>query len=81
MTEYERLCRKEMKVYCIKWCIFIVTLVAIVGGLIYIGERVERKRCYSRYADFQPEYVGSMTGCMITVDEQRAPASALRITY
>lgn len=79
MTEYERIVRKELRVYCIKWVIFLACCTGIIIGLCYFAGRIERKKCYARYADFQPEYVGHVTGCMITVDEQRVPANTLRM--
>lgn len=80
MTEYQKLVVKEYICDCIKWCIFIVGCVVVVGGICYLLNRIDRKECYSRYAEFQPEYVGAITGCMITVDDQRIPADALRMT-
>lgn len=59
--------------------VFAVVLALILGG-IYIGYHFDEKTCYTKYADFQPEYVGWATGCMITVDEQRIPAESLRMT-
>lgn len=41
---------------------------------------IEKRHCYSAYANFAPEFVGAITGCMITVDEQRVPAESLRMT-
>lgn len=79
-TEYERIRRQEMRNYCIKWCIFLVCFIVIIAALLRTVAKVERKKCHTRYADFQPEYVDAMTGCMITVDEQRVPAESLRMT-
>lgn len=45
-----------------------------------LGYHFDKKTCYTKYADYQPEYVGWATGCMITVDEQRVPADSLRMT-
>lgn len=79
-TEYERIRRQQMRNYYIKWCIFLVCFIAIIAALLHTAAKVDRKKCYTRYADFQPEYVDAMTGCMITVDEQRVPAESLRMT-
>ena len=59
--------------------VFAVVLALILGG-IYIGYHFDKKACYTRFKDFQPEYVGWATGCMVTVDEQRVPASSVRMT-
>lgn len=58
----------------------IVSVLGIVAGLLYGGNIMAKRRCYSAYAQFSPEYVGFITGCMITVDEQRVPAKTLRMT-
>ncbi len=55
-------------------------LAFIIVGVLTMGYLIENKACYNKYAAYQPEYVGLMTGCMITVDEQRVPAESLRIT-
>lgn len=52
----------------------------IIAGLMYMVYRFDKEACYTRYARFEPEYVGVVTGCMITVDEQRVPAESLRMT-
>lgn len=47
----------------------IITLCILLGvSLFIIGFTAERKNCYTRYADYNPEYVGIYTGCMITTD-------------
>ena len=55
-------------------------LVFIVVGMCGLAYFTESKACYNKYAAYQPEYVGLITGCMITVDEQRMPADSLRLT-
>lgn len=67
---------EELRVICIVG----VILCVILAGIIYCAYRVERHNCYVRYKQFDPEYVGWVTGCMVTADDQRIPASALRIT-
>lgn len=61
-----------------------ITAIAIVLSLaallIWACYAMDKTRCYRAYANFQPEYVGLITGCMITVDEQRVPADSLRMT-
>lgn len=66
----------ELRIICLVGAI----IFALIGGVAYLGYHFDKKTCYTRYAQFQPEYVGWATGCMITVDEQRVPASSLRMT-
>lgn len=58
----------------------IVIVLSLGALLIWSCYAMDRARCYRAYANFQPEYVGLATGCMITVDEKRVPSSALRMT-
>ena len=53
---------------------------ALIGGIMYTGYRVDKHVCYTRFKDYQPEYVGWATGCMVTIDEQRVPADSVRMT-
>lgn len=62
----------------ILWVVAII--VALCVGIAYIEYHFDKKVCYTRFKDYQPEYVGWATGCMVTVDEQRVPASSVRIT-
>lgn len=61
-------------------CVFFLALIALAVGVARLDYHFDKKRCYTRYADFQPEYVGWVSGCMVTVDEQRVPASSVRMT-
>ena len=58
----------------------IAIVLSLVALLIWVCYAMDRTKCYRAYAQFNPEYVGFITGCMITMDEQRVPASALRMT-
>lgn len=66
----------ELKLICI---VFLIVF-ALIGGIMRLDYHFDKKICYTKYADYQPEYVGWTTGCMITVDEQRVPADSLRMT-
>ena len=57
----------------------IVVLVVAATAIVLFCNKMTERRCYRAYAQFNPEYVGMITGCMITVDEQRVPANSLRI--
>lgn len=64
--------------------LFILSIVGAVALIIFImfggAYLLDKKTCYGKFAAYQPEYVGLVTGCMITVDEQRVPAESLRVT-
>lgn len=55
--------------------IFIFTCAALL-----CANYIRETHCMRAYANFEPEYVGFITGCMITVDEQRVPSSNFRMT-
>lgn len=54
--------------------------IILITGTIFGINALNKARCYSRYAKYAPEYVGIVTGCMITVDEEYVPAGSLRMT-
>lgn len=57
-----------------------LTIVIMVCAVVlFVGNFTAKQKCHKAYAQFNPEYVGFVTGCMITVDEQRVPSSALRM--
>ena len=58
----------------------IVVLIVAATAIVLLCNKMTERKCYRAYANFQPEYVGMITGCMITVDEQRVPADSLRMT-
>lgn len=58
----------------------VVILIVAATAVVFFCNEMTKRKCYRAYAQFQPEYVGMITGCMITVDEQRVPAESLRMT-
>lgn len=58
----------------------IIGSLAVLGVIALVGSRIEKRHCLRAYAQYQPEWVGIVTGCMITIDEDRVPASSLRLT-
>lgn len=76
MTEYGKWRLKET----IRQTISVALIGLALFACVYSIYRIERHTCYTRYKNYQPEYVGAITGCMITVDDQRIPADALRMT-
>lgn len=59
-------------------CVFAI-IFAFIGGIMRLDYHFDKKTCYTKYAEFQPEYVGWATGCMIKVDDQVVPAQSLRV--
>lgn len=83
ITESKKAIMQEIKDWwwCYRGDVFGWAALIIIPTLIFIiGTAVEKRHCYRAYAQFNPEYVGFTTGCMITVDEQRVPANSLRMT-
>lgn len=50
-------------------------MLALFGGIVVIG----RASCLSKYADFQPEYRGVITGCLVQYNGKTVPAESLRV--
>lgn len=50
-------------------------MLALFGGIVAI----ERAACISKYADFQPEYRGAITGCLVQYNGKTVPAESLRV--
>lgn len=57
----------------------IVFFGGLLCALVYGIYRLERASCMRQFAEFNPEFT-VVGGCMITVDEQRVPASSFRMT-
>lgn len=54
-------------------------IVAFTVGLFFLINTMERKGCLTRYADFQPEYHGIVTGCLVQYNGKTVPSSSLRV--
>lgn len=39
----------------------------------------EFEQCYTKYNDFQPEYVGFITGCLVQYNGKTVPVESLRV--
>ena len=50
-------------------------ILAWFGGSVFVG----RASCLSKYADFQPEYRGVITGCLVQYNGKTVPAESLRV--
>lgn len=59
---------------------FIVSIGLVVGICLIPAYFIDKSSCYSRYASFEPEYRGLVTGCMVNYDGKLIPAETLRIT-
>lgn len=61
---------------------FIVMITGVIGVicLMYFGAYlIDKKQCYTKYNDFQPEYVGIITGCMVQYNGKTVPVESLRV--
>lgn len=50
-------------------------MLALFGGVVAI----DKQSCLSKYADFQPEYRGAITGCLVQYNGKTVPAESLRV--
>ena len=60
----------------------IAILLVVVGfiGLIICGiYYIDKNACYSKYTDFQPEYRGVITGCLVQYNGKTVPVESLRV--
>lgn len=61
---------------------FIVVIAVLIGiiSLMFFGAYLmDKKQCYTKYNDFQPEYVGMITGCMVQYNGKTVPVESLRV--
>lgn len=61
---------------------FIVVIAGVIGVicLVFFGAYMtDKKQCYTKYNDFQPEYVGVITGCMVQYNGKTVPVESLRV--
>ena len=59
---------------------FIVTLAGVIGFtclMIFGVYLIDKKQCYTKYSDFQPEYVGII--CMVQYNGKTVPVESLRV--
>lgn len=55
--------------------VVVFIILALFGGSVAI----DRASCLSKYADFQPEYRGVITGCLVQYNGKTVPAESLRV--
>lgn len=64
--------------------ITVITVLVIIAGFIWFiclgAYLIDKKQCYTKYNDFQPEYVGFITGCMVQYNGKTVPIESLRVT-
>lgn len=61
---------------------FIVILAGLIGLIclmVFGVYLIHKKQCYTKYNDFQPEYVGIITGCMVQYNGKTVPVESLRV--
>lgn len=61
------------------WCRLIGMIVGSVAMLVLIVSLLDKSACLSKYADFQPEYRGVITGCLVQYNGKTVPAESLRV--
>ena len=61
------------------WFAILFVIFCIVGWVAFDWYS-ERQQCYNAYSQFEPEYVGYATGCVISVDVLRVPAKVLQVS-
>ena len=52
----------------------------IVAGLLVLLNFLEREKCLTKYSEFQSEYHGLITGCLVQYNGKTVPSETLRIT-
>lgn len=55
--------------------VYAFVILALFGGIVVIN----KASCLSKYADFQPEYRGVITGCLVQYNGKTVPAESLRV--
>ena len=54
----------------------VIGFICLILFAIYL---IEKKQCYTKYNNFQPEYVGVITGCMVQYKGKTVPIESLRV--
>ena len=54
--------------------LFVIGFIGLAVGVAYY---VEKNACYSKYTDFQPEYHGLVTGCLVQYNGKTVPVESL----
>lgn len=61
-----------------EWTIVgVVTFIILAWFGVIVA--IDRASCLSKYADFQPEYRGVITGCLVQYNGKTVPAESLRV--
>ena len=58
--------------------IFLIMCV-FTGIALFCGYHISKDACYSKYADFEPEYHGLVTGCLVQYNGKTVPVESLRV--
>lgn len=61
------------------WFKIVGTVVASLVVLVLSIQTLDKKACLSRYVDFQPEYHGIITGCLVQYNGKTVPSESLRV--
>lgn len=52
----------------------------IVAELLVLINFLEKEKCLTKYSEFQSEYHGLITGCLVQYNGKTVPIETLRIT-
>lgn len=58
---------------------YIIGLIGLICLMFFGVYLVDKKQCYTKYNDFQPEYVDIITGCMVQYNGKTVPVESLRV--
>lgn len=59
---------------------YFFAVLIIVAELVVLINLLEKEKCLTKYSEFQPEYHGLITGCLVQYNGKTIPTETLRIT-
>lgn len=60
-------------------CVTVGAVAFIMAAFFGVIVAADRESCLTKYADFQPEYRGAITGCLVQYNGKTVPAESLRV--
>ena len=57
----------------------LLIFIGFIGVSIGVAYYLDKNACYSKYSDFQPEYHGLVTGCLVQYKGKTVPVESLRV--
>lgn len=68
-----------MKDYIMPALVMLLIVLVFTGILLGVIYCLDKNACYSKYIDFQPEYHGVVTGCLVQYNGKTVPVESLRV--